>query len=244
MNSKILENLGLSKTESQIYLAALELGESLHKQLAEKAGIKRPTLYEVIPKLFEKGLISKSIKGKRQFLVPEDPQKFLEAKKLELEALQNQIPLLQSLMLTAKSRPKISLYEGIEGIKKVYQDHIEQGEPILEIVGIEKIQPEISKYIKKDYIWARVRKKIPLKMLISGPKTAGIFKMKSDTHELREVKNVEEKFFSMPLGINIYGNNVSFAVYREDSEPVGVIIRSKEISAGLQSIFNFIWNRL
>ncbi len=244
MNIEILENLGLSKTESQIYLASLELGESLHKQLAEKAGVKRPTLYETLPKLFKKGLISKTVKGKRELLVPEDPQKFFETKKLELEILQNQIPLLQSLMLTAKSRPKISMYEGIEGIKKVYYDHIEQGEAILEVVGIEKIQPEIAKYIKKDYIWARVRKKIHLKMLISGPKTAGIFKMQSDTHELREVKNIEEKFFSVPLGLNIYGNNVSFAVYREDSEPVGVIIRSKEVSTALRSIFNFIWNKL
>ncbi len=243
MNQELLENLGLSKTESQIYLAAIELGESLHKQLAEKAKIKRPTLYENLPRLFEKGLISKTVKGKRILLVAEDPQKFYESKKNQLATFQSQIPLLQALMLTAKSKPKISIYEGIEGIKKIYQDHIEQAKPILEIVGIEKIHPEIAKYIKKDYVWTRVRKKLSLKMLISGPAAAGIFKMKSDPFELREVKNIDGKNFPIPLGFNIYGDNVSFAVYREDSEPVGLIIRSKEIATTMRSLFNFIWEK-
>ncbi len=244
MNKELLENLGLTKIESQIYLASIELGESLHKQLAEKAGIKRPTLYENLPTLFKKGLISKTVKGKRILLVAEDPQKFYEAKKSQLEIFQNQIPLLQALMLTAKSKPKISIYEGIEGIKKIYKDHIEQAQSILEIVGIEKIHPEIAKYIKKDYVWARVRKKISLKMLISGPTVAGIFKMESDPFELREVKNIDGKNFPIPLGLNIYGNNISFAVYREDSEPIGLIVRSKEIATTLKSLFNFIWDNV
>lgn len=243
MNIELFEELGLTKTESKIYLAALELGESLHKQLAEKAGVKRPTLYDSLPKLFEKGLLTETIKGKRSFLVPEDPQKFLETKKNTLESLQKEIPMLQALMLTAKSKPKLLLYEGVEGIKKIYFDHLLQKEPMLEVVGIENIHPKIAKYIKEHYIWERARRKIQLKMLISGPTVAGIFKMKTDKDELREVKNIDGKLFPIPMGLNIYGNNVSITLHREDSEPVGLIIRSQEIATSLKSLFNFVWEK-
>lgn len=243
MNYEVFENLGLSKTESKIYFAALELGESLHKQLADKAGIKRPTLYETLPKLLKKGLVTETIKGKRKVLVAEGPEKFLENKKLDIQNLQNQIPFLQAMMSTAKLKPKIIFYEGVDGIKKIYSDHLQQRQPILEIVGIEKIQPQIAKYIKQHYLWERVRRKIVLKMLISGPVSSGIFKMKTDSDELREVKNINGKLFPIPLGVNIYGDNISFAVYREDSEPIGLIIRSKEIATTMRSLFNFIWEK-
>jgi sugar-specific transcriptional regulator TrmB len=242
MDKTILENLGLNKTESKIYLSALELGESLHKQLAEHAEIKRPTLYEILPKLYAKGLLTETVKGKRKYIIPEDPIKFLETKKLAVEELQKHIPYLQSLLLTAKSKPQLIFYEGVEGIKKIYIDHLLQKQPILEVVGIEKIHPKVAKYIKEHYIWERVRRKIYLKMLISGQTSAGVFKMKSDTSELREVKNIDGKTFPIPLGLNIYGDNVSIAVYRQDSEPVGLIIRSKEIATALRSLFEFIWH--
>ncbi|MBV5267756.1 MAG: hypothetical protein JZU67_04490, partial [Burkholderiaceae bacterium] len=48
---EVLASLGLSDMESAIYLAALESGESLPKHLAEKAGIKRPMLYKLLPDL-------------------------------------------------------------------------------------------------------------------------------------------------------------------------------------------------
>jgi HTH-type transcriptional regulator, sugar sensing transcriptional regulator len=236
---------GLSETESRVYLAALELGPALYSAVAEKAGIKRPTLYyEVLPNLIDKGLLIETVKGKRKYLVAQDMQPFLENKKDQLKEAELLVPQLRSLLATASSKPTLLLYEGVEGIKKVWFDHLVQNQPILELVGIEDIHPELQKYIKNYYIIERTKRKIPLKMLVSGPTVAGIFKVKSDPYELREVKNINGSIFPVPLGCDIYGDNVSFTLHRKDSEPLGLVIRSKEIATTMRSVFNFIWEQV
>ena len=89
---EILTNLGLSEAESAIYLAALELGECLPAHLAEKAGIKRPLLYKLLPDLFKKDLLLETYKGKRRYLVAEDPAEIIEKKQTELKLLEEKIP--------------------------------------------------------------------------------------------------------------------------------------------------------
>jgi sugar-specific transcriptional regulator TrmB len=237
-----LSNIGLTEAEIKVYMAALEAGPILHKALAEKAGIKRPTLYDLLPGLIEKGLISETVKGKRKFLVGEDIQPFLENKKTQLNKAEELIPELRLLLTTATSKPKLLLYEGVEGIKKVWYDHLLQKQPILEIVGTNDIHPDLQIYIKQYYILERSKRRIPLKMLISGPTVAGLLKTKTDKYEFREVKIIDNELFPVPLGLDIYGDNVSIALHRADSEPIGLIIRSKEIATTMRSLFNLAWN--
>jgi hypothetical protein len=55
--------------------------------------------------------------------------------------------------------------------------------------------------------------------------------------------DVDGKKFPIPLDCYIFGNNVGFALYRKDSEPIGIIIKSIEIATMLKSLFNFIWEK-
>ncbi len=238
-----LTNLGLSAVESKLYLAALELGQSLPKHLAEKAAIKRPTLYEFLPKLLEQGLLSETVIGKRRYLVAEDPEVFLDKKHSDLAQIELLVPQLRLLLATASVKPKIIFYEGVEGLKKIYQDNLRENEPTLELVGIDKIQPEIETYINRYYIPSRVKKRIALKMLISGSEKNDSWNYKTDPYMLRETKTISNKFFPIPMDCNIYGDTVALAVYRSDSEPIGLIIRSKEIATTMRSLFNFIWEK-
>ena len=81
-------------------------------------------------------------------------------------------------------------------------------------------------------------------MLISGTTIAGIFNVKTDALEMREVKTIEGELFPIPLSCDIYGDNVSFTLHRKDSEPVGLIIRSKEIATTMRSLFTLIWAQI
>jgi len=240
--SKLLVNFGLNQQEITIYLAALELGQALPKHIADKAKIKRPTLYKLLPDLMDKGLISKTIKGKRRYLVAEDLEKFIENKKAELVQIESVLPQLRLLLITAIIKPTIIFYEGVEGIKKVYFDNLRVGEPILELVSLENIHPEIEFHSKNYYIPSRIKKRLPIKILVSGTTESKLINLKTDPYDLREVRIIDKNTFPIPLDCYIYGDNISFALYRTDSEPVGLIIRSKEIATTLRSIFNLAWN--
>ena len=240
-NQEILTKIGLSDEEAAIYLAALELGECLPKHLAEKSSIKRPTLYKLLPELFFKGVLGQTIKGKRRYLLAEDPEEVLQKRKNDLRLLQEKVPELQLLLRSAIVKPKIIFYEGLEGLRKVYMDTLREKSGILEFVGIQKIHPKIEFHSKNYYIPQRIDKGIPIKIIISGKTKSELLKINSDPYALREVRVIDEKKFPIPLDCYIYGDNVSFALYRTDSEPIGVIIRSKEIATTMRSLFEFIW---
>lgn len=240
----LLENLGLNKSESKIYIAALELGKSLPKHLAGKADIKRPTLYKFLPEMIKQGLISETIIGKRRYLIAEPPQNYLDKKQSDIEEMQKLLPELNLLLTVSLDKPKIIFYEGVEGIKKLYFDNLRQAQPILEFVSLEKINPEIEFHSANYYIPQRIKRKIPIKILISGTAKSKSINLKTDPYALREIKILDEIKYPIPLECYIYGDNVSFAVYRSDSEPIGLIVRSKEIAATMRSVFNFIWQTL
>lgn len=241
MIQELLENLGLSQAESAIYLAGLELGKSLPKHLAQKAKVNRSLLYKLLPNLLKQGLISETVLGKRRYLIAEDPQNLLNKKQTEIDQLETIIPELRLLLATASYKPKIIFYEGLEGIKKLYFDNLKEKQPILEFVSLKQIHPEIEFHSSNYYIPQRIKRKIPIKILVSGQAKSNRIKLTTDSYALREVKLLDENLYPIPLDCYIYGDNVSFALYRKDTEPIGILIRSKEIATTLRSLFNFIW---
>ncbi len=243
MIQELLENLGLSQAESAIYLAGLELGKSLPKHLAEKAKVNRSVLYKLLPNLLKQGLIAETILGKRRYLIAEDPENLLNKKQSEIDQLETIIPELRLLLTTASNKPKIIFYEGMEGIKKLYFDNLKEQKPILEFVSLKQIHPEIEFHSSNYYIPQRIKRKIPIKILVSGQARSNRIKLTTDTYALREVKLLDENLYPIPLDCYIYGDNLSFALYRKDSEPIGVIIRSKEITTTMRSLFNLIWEK-
>lgn len=237
----ILEKLGLSDHEAKIYVAGLGMGRALPKHLAEKAGVKRPTLYKIMGDLLAKGLFSETIIGKRRFLVAEDPKKYIEKKQSELDQMLEIVPELRLLLATASIKPKISFYEGLEGLKKLYMENLQTKGEILEFVSLENIHPEIEFHSSRYFIPQRINKRIPIKIIVSGGMQLGKIILKTDPYALREVRTIDQKLYPIPLDLYIYDDNVAFALYRTDSEPIGVIIRSREVASTMRSLHSFIW---
>ena len=76
MNTQIpmeLRKLGLKEKEVRIYLAGLELGPNTVQNIAQKAGVTRPTCYEIIQSLEERGLFSQEQRGKKRYFAAQSP---------------------------------------------------------------------------------------------------------------------------------------------------------------------------
>lgn len=122
-----LKQLNLSDKEVKVYLAVLSIGKGNITDIAKKAGLKRTTLYEYIEELLTKGLIFKTIDKKRVYYSPQAPEQIitmLEQKKADLdqqkENIKEIIPDLEQLYSKAFIKPKISFFEGKQGIREVY----------------------------------------------------------------------------------------------------------------------------
>ena len=154
---QILNNLGLSEKEAKTYLAILELGSSTIKPIADKAGIKRTSIYNFIDRLVELGLISQTaIRNRTHYLVL-PPDRLLQLQKENLSAVENAIPEFMGLFNFSGSKPKIQYFEGVViAINKTAKSFTVR--KISEGVGVERIWPFGSPWIVSIKIVKRAAK--------------------------------------------------------------------------------------
>lgn len=116
-----LRKLDLSEKEVRVYLAGLELGPNSVQNLAKKADLTRPTAYEIIKKLEEKGLFIESKEGKKRYFVAQAPENILgilRTKKREIEEKEREFIRIISALESKYSKEKgeVKIYKKKEGL--------------------------------------------------------------------------------------------------------------------------------
>ncbi len=238
-----LKSIGLEEKEAKIYLAALELGSTNIQNLAEKSGIKRSTVYEMLKRLEPMGLITESIKGKRKIYIASEPTKLKKGLK-EKEQLLNQIlPELQSLNNTGTIKPKITYYEGRDGLRQIHNlsletikkeaDWVAPIRSIMETVGEDFLEGIIEKRAKEKY-WVR-------SILVSDQQVDTYKYLDPTTFErtYRKIKFAPPGL-NIPNAIGIWDNKVTILSSRK--EGFGFIIESADLVQTMKIFYELLWN--
>lgn len=244
MLKQVLTDIGFSSKEASVYISGLELGPQPASIIGKQAGINRSTTYVILTKLIKKGLMSSFIKNNIKYFNAMEPAQLLQYIKRTTEELddakqkiEDNMDQFQHLVNPYSERPKVQFFEGIEGIKTVYEDSLKEGAPIVGFESIDAMPEEIRKYIFRDYIPRRIEQKIPIKIIGVSSKAGQSFKEK-DTSSYRETKLVKTKLLN--IEINIYGNKVAFMAYHK-AKYTGVIIENQPISDALKFAFQLAW---
>jgi sugar-specific transcriptional regulator TrmB len=241
MNYKDLQSDGLSETEAKIYLAVLELGETVVSRIAKKSGVKRTTVYLSLENLKEKGLLSQIKKHGRPYYYAEDPRKLeelLEEKKNKISKL---MPELMAIANVIDKKPVIRYFEGQESFKEVFNETL--GYPNQEtLVWFPNDEHWLdNEYFTKEYVPRRLTKKISTRAIVpESSKNMSFFETNQEA--LRQVRIAPNDVYVSKIEIVLYGKNkigiVSFY------ENMSVIIESPNIFEALRSIFNVMWEKL
>lgn len=248
INHQDLEKIGFSEKESQVYLAALDLGEATIQQLAEKSGVKRVTVYIIIESLMKHGLISSVEKGKKTFFAAENPVnivRFFNARKKELEkdldekseVLKKITPELESLFKIAGPKLKVRFLQGKEGLRTMMNDFLKtECSEIKGFVALDalfKIFPGHEEETTKK----RVAKGIKSKIIYTN--SQGPVENATDYKKLREARYLPYDQFRFKGDMSIYGNKVWFVSFL--NEPSGVLIEDEGIARMTNIIFDLAW---
>src|SRR6187549_935568 len=153
-----LISLGLSQKEAAVYVAMLTLGRGTVTQISRAAGINRTTGYDILGSLFEDGLVRISGKEPKQEYVAESPGNILKLLNKRLRETEERIhrakefvPKLESIH-KIDTRPQIKFYEGIEGLKQVYEDTLTATEPIVAYAAYEDMHTTLGDYFPAYYL--------------------------------------------------------------------------------------------
>lgn len=240
-----LLTLDLSPAERTAYESLLVIGPMAPPLLAKESGLTRVNAYAALKGLSLKGLAKEKDVNKKQVYYPEPPTKLAELAKAKeeqaranLEAVESLIPTLMNQFTLISEKPGISHYEGLEGIKKIYDDSLRNPDHLESMVlrsvyDSNDIQPYIMKYLKRRAdIGIRNRTISPPFDYRTG---------KDDKELLRESRFLPKSSFSIPTEISIYGDKVSLVSLRKDL--IGTVIQSKDVAQTFTMIFDLLWDK-
>ncbi len=241
---KQLIEFGLSEKEAKVYLALLELEVATVNEAAETADINRSSAYVVMEALKRKGLVSTSEHKKIQTYSAVSPEMLLrEAKDRviktnEIESkISNIIPELKALHKDTKHKPRVRVFEGINGVRDAYWDVLSTKTDKLRTyanpINIFKYIPDFQKQDLK-------RAEQGIKMYAVNPATREMIeftKHAQPSHPFELVLIPENKYnFSSDIGI--YADRFTII---SPQEKFGIIIESKRISDIMKNIFDMAY---
>lgn len=241
MLERELIDIGLNEKEAKVYLASLELGQSVVQEIAQKAGVNRATAYFIIEGLMKMGLMSSFHKGKKQFFMAADPDRLIEILEQEKENLEKRkeslkklLPQLQSVNNKVKDRPVVKYFEGVDGLNAMMSELATESKERLRMAFsrdnlLKSFDP---KQLRK---WADRRREVGQKIQAIYTYKDGVLENKPDDKR----RKVPVEKFNITGDIAVYDDKIRLASF--NNRMVGIIIQDKDLSDTLRGIMDLAW---
>ncbi|MFH1589580.1 MAG: helix-turn-helix domain-containing protein [archaeon] len=247
MDAKILEEIGLTKSETNVYLALLELGSTTTGKIVDKSHASSSKIYEILDKLMQKGLVSFIIKSNIKYFEAAPPERimdYLEEKEKQFQkqkqSIKSILPELHMKRELSKYKSEATVYKGVKGLETALND-------IFQILGAGDI---VYTFIAGDLdetlnnmFTRHYKKRAEL-----GIKTKTIF---SETgrkwYETRkEIKHFEGKVIptesKSPATMMVYKDKTIIRI-GDAKEVIAVVIDNKNCAQAFMDQFNNLWNQ-
>lgn len=241
LSKGLLEVLGLSEAQAKVYEAALELGESSMQELAKKSGIIRTTIYSFMDVLKDRGFITETKKGKRRVYSATHPERLLDVSKARVVELETAMPELMAIYNSQSTqKPRVTFYDGIDGVLEVYADMLDAGQVITAYEDHESRSIGLPKAFYEYFPTRLAENDILFRSIARDSKVAREFAKEHEAFP-RETKFLNTEI--MPAEISIYGNKSALMSFKADS-PLCVLIEDEAIANTLRMTWQELWSRL
>lgn len=237
-----LKDLGLNDNEARIYFATLSLGPATILKISAAAEIKRTTVYSVIRSLQQKGLMTIEVRGFKKLFIAERPETLESILEGRRERFKKVFPEFSALYNLKGGESAIKYYEGLAGIKSVYENLIKDVRPhddyciVSEIHRWLALDPEFF----LDFTKRRAKLNINIRLLLQDSKTAR-------EHKKLE-RNFNEKIKILPPQIALTTNLViiprRIVIHQLNPPILAIVIENKSVVQMHRELFEIIWRSL
>jgi sugar-specific transcriptional regulator TrmB len=249
-----LKRMGLSDKESIIYSTLITLNGAYPSTLAERTKLNRSTVYKILLDLSIKGLVNEIKKANKLYYQVEKPDHLLRYTKSQItiandnfEIAQKLIPELEGIYSSFSDKPKITYYEGQDGILSIYTDQISINKkyemlaiaygPELEYVLPPRFFEHFRKTKERIGITTRgIVTESPLNKTFNERLYGGY--KEEVIPNIRYIPGVE---FPFKGEMTIYGTNKVSIVNFNKEHRTGIIIEDETIYNMMRTIFELAW---
>ncbi len=243
--------LGFTDKEAEIFLALYKLGSKPASSVASYLNMERTSVYKTLLKLTQEGIVFETqIRWVAHFFIPEIRvlKKYMLEKKEKIQHLEDSFWLIETELSQYDSNkyryiPKISLFDGEDGIKNIFNDiydtTINNKYLVIKFFATNTFDAQVSVWKKlKDYyedIFAKLQKK---KVIVEAYLGNGVMIMEQIS-KTTNIQNLSE----LPAGnstmnIFIVGEVVYLIIFKEI--PFGIKIDSRDFA----SVMHFLFEKL
>lgn len=226
---------GLSEKEANVYLTCLKLGEATAIRITEMSTYPRSTIYDILERLRNLGLVSTCIvEGKTHFIV-NSPKNLLTLLKEKEELVSNLLPQLEKVYNKIGERPRAEIFLGKKSLLNVFDEILGHNKEIY-LIGCKHNAFEKIDYLTEKFRIKRVEKKIKIKQILEDSKEARSIPIDKYTKVkfLNKVQNNKEVTF-------IVADYVYHVILQYELSVVR--IKSKEHADSMRVMFEELWNK-
>jgi sugar-specific transcriptional regulator TrmB len=244
MELKLLEEIGLSKRESNVYVSLLELGVSTVGPLIKRSGIPSSHIYPLLENLTNKGLVSYTITANKRYFKAEDPKRLRDIVDEQKKQIEEQEIKIDSLISELSGRQnklektqESFTYEGIKGIKTALEfvlKVLKKGDTF-RVVDASKISNENLRVYFDDFSKRRAKSGIKYEIIYGTDLRE--FAEERARDKLTEVR-ILPKNLEIPSVFWIFNEYVVIAVFSE--QPIALLIKNRQISKGFLANFEIL----
>jgi sugar-specific transcriptional regulator TrmB len=230
MNESILQEAGLTQIEARVYLTLLEQGALLAGVISRKSGVHRRSVYDVMDRLIEKGLVSYIVKNNRRYYEATNPARLIELIREKQNAIERFLPELKSKYEARKEKQETLFFRGREGIKAVFDDQLQHKEIL--VLAATSYWNAVSKPFFAQYDLMRKKLKVKQRMIFSS----------NMRESARNIPLAEKRYlaqYETPVSMAIYGDKVSIIMWA--SSPFAILIKEKAIADAYRTYFETLW---
>jgi sugar-specific transcriptional regulator TrmB len=248
MRKEILEQIGLTKSEINVYLALLELGSSSTGKIVDKAEVASSKIYEILDKLIQKGLVSFIIKSGVKYFEAAPPERIMDYMKEkeakfneQKEELQKILPELELKRKLSKYKSEATIFKGIEGAKTAFGDilkTLKKGDEYY-VIGVTHLECPFARFIKH-YHLKRSKKGIKVKLLFAE-------KGRQWAENIKDIPLTEIRFVPSQLlassFVLMYKDKTLITVTSSKEDLTFFRIENKEVTDSFKSQFELLWDQ-
>lgn len=169
--------------------------------------------------------------------MPEPPQRLLLLIKEMEEGIKSSLPELETIYNKSDVKPKVTYYEGIEGIKNVFEDSLREKPQELLMWLSDDYFKDLPGY-SSEYIKRRVQLNMRGRRIAPAGSIWIRQNKKHDIQELSETLAVPPQLMTTGVEMMLYNNKLAFMNFREK---FGIIIESKAIAEAVRQGFELSW---
>ena len=245
---QILDLFNLSPLEKAVFQVCFESGLAGATVLAQKTGISRTSIYDILTKLIKTGLIVESQKaGVKVFAVakPEMVELLIDEEQKKAEIAKERLLDFKNEYYSAKNnfKPRLQIFEGREELRQMMKDMLLHRDITAYVFWpVEKIIKLLGSDFYREFHKKRAERNIQIKVIWprSQAKAKAEYDFLKDDFELKREIRVAPENVDFSLGYAIYGNTVRFI--SSQKENYGFLIESQEMADMMKKQFGVIWN--